>query len=168
MDKKEIMRKMRDSRKEARQDIKKEVAKTIDAPTQRERMVAANASSMVPTLKLNDNEKALYDAIATHLEKTGMLATVDTVPLTMLAQSMLLYGQAKSLINDVEDAMAPVGTNGAMTPSGAYLVMKTERKAVMDLFKDLGLDGKTRLKLWADMTRIADGNDNDEVDPLLQ
>lgn len=158
---------LRAGKRNGRDKVKEDVAKDMDLPTKRERLVAANASGLVPTLALSDDERQLYDTIALHLEKTGMLATVDTIPLTMLAQSMFLYGQAKQAIESLDDAITTVGTNGSPTVTGEYMVMKTERKAVMDLFKDLGLDGKTRLKMWSEIASLTADSGEDDRDPLF-
>lgn len=166
-DKKKALDALRQGKRSGREEVKKEVAKSMDAPTKRERLVAANQSDLVPTLALTDGERQLYDVIALHLEKTGMLATVDTIPLTMLAQSMFLYGQAKSAIDSVDAAITYIGTNGSPALTGEYMVMKTERKAVMDLFKDLGLDGKTRLKLFAEIANLTKGNEDDKTDSIF-
>lgn len=166
-DKKKALDALRKGKRQGREEVKKDVAKHIDAPTSRERLVAASKSDLVPTLGLTDQEKALYNTIALHMEKTGMLATVDTIPLTMLAQSMFLYGQAKSRIDGVDSAITYIGTNGSPALTGEYMVMKTERKATMDLLKDLGLDPKARLKLFAELAGLASKDDGKETDSLF-
>lgn len=164
MDNKDLIKSMKKQRSESRKEIKQDVADSMPQNTNRERMKAAMKTDLVPMVKLSDEERVLYDNIANYLCETGLVATVDTIPLTMLVHSMLLYTNAKMCINSVEDAMAPIGNNGAMTPSAAYLIMKTERKAVMDLFKDMGFDGKTRLKMFAVMAGLAE--DQEDEDPF--
>lgn len=166
-DKRRALDALKQGGRSAKKEIKETVAESIDLPTQRQRMAAASKSDLVPKLAMTDSEKQVYNIIVNHLEKTGLLAEVDMIPMTMLAQSLCLYNNAKMLIQDVEDAMAPVGSNGAMTPSAAYLVMKTERKAVTDLLKDLGLDPKSRIKLFSDMVNLLPDDDDSTEDAIF-
>ena len=166
-EKKKALDALRQGKRSGRDKVKNEVAKSMDGDTKRERLVAANSSDLVPTLALTESERSLYDTIALHMEKTGMLATVDTIPLTMLAQSMFLYGQAKSRIDSVDSAITYIGTNGSPALTGEYMVMKTERKATMDLLKDLGLDPKARIKLFAELAGLASKQEDDQRDDLF-
>lgn len=163
-EKKDILKQMKQQRSETRKQVKQDVADTMPQNTNRERMKAAMKTDLVPMVKMTDEERDLYDSIANYLCDTGLVASVDTIPLSMLVHAMLLYNTAYERVREAGFTHMPVGTNGAVAPTEDYLTMKTERKAVMDLFKDMGFDGKTRLKIFAVMAGLAE--DKDDQDPF--
>ena len=162
-DKKDIIDSLRKGKREARKEWKNEVAKQSKSTTEESKAVAAKLSDLRPALALSDYEKDIFNTIATHLEMNNMLATVDSIMLTMLARNMFIYSVANDNLKGFEDYIQ-VHTNGAISPSAAANLSKQAEDQILKISSKIGLSPADRAKI---LGSLPPPPEKDDKDPLL-
>lgn len=162
MDNKDIINSLRKGKREGRKEWSNEVQKNTKSTTTESRAVAAALADLRPALALSDYEKEIFDGIATHLENLRMLATVDSIMLTMLARNLFMYKMANQNLTTFEDYLQ-VHTNGAISPSAAANISKQAEDQILKISTKLGLSPADRAKILGALPKKEEKPDEDEL-----
>lgn len=163
MDKKDVIKSLRSGKRKGRNEWSEEVDKNTTSKSAESQALAARLSDIKPALALSDYEKDIFDTIAVHLENNNLLATVDTIVLTMLARNIFMWKQANDNLISFDDYIQ-VHTNGAMSPSAAANISKQAEDMILKLSNKLGLSPADRIKMLGGLPPMPD---KDAEDPLL-
>jgi phage terminase small subunit len=139
-------------------DDENEVAKTT------------STGSVAPVCKLSHRERGYFNALVEFLDSRGLLETVDTLLLTMLAKNVSLWREISERIKGVDD-LVQVFENGTSNVSGLQTAKDKSEAAILRLSAKLGLSPLDRAKLFgaASSTELAKtkSNDGDDLDNFL-
>ncbi len=163
MEKKDVIKSLRQGKRDGRNEWSSEVQKKTKAKTTPEtQAVAAALADLRPALALSDYEKEIFDGVATHLENLRMLATVDSVMLTMLARNLFMYKMANENLRSFEDYVQ-VHSNGAIAPSAAANISKQAEDQILKLSGKIGLSPADRAKILGSLPKVEDKPEEDEL-----
>jgi phage terminase small subunit len=129
-----------------------------------------STGSVNPVCKLSHRERGYFNALVEFLDSRGLLETVDTLLLTMLAKNVSLWREISERIKGVDD-LVQVYENGTSNVSGLQTAKDKSEAAILRLSAKLGLSPLDRAKLFgaASSTELAKtkSNDGDELDNFL-
>ena len=91
-----------------------------------------------------------------------MLATVDSVMLTMLARNLFMYKMANENLRSFEDYVQ-VHSNGAIAPSAAANISKQAEDQILKLSGKIGLSPADRAKILGSLPKVEDKPEEDEL-----
>ena len=146
MERKDIINSLRKGKREGRKEWSTDVEKASKSQKTNEIALSAQVADLRPALALSDYEKDIFNTIATHLEANHMLATVDSITLTMLARNLFMYQQANNQLTCYDDYIQE-HTNGAVSPSAAANLSKQAEDQILKLSSKLGLSPADRAKI---------------------
>lgn len=123
----------------------KEQAETTVVEDKRIRK-ARTVTGIRPTTRLNKAEKAYFKAVAEYLNEAGLLETVDSLLLTMLAKNFSVWAMMQEQMETVSDYFV-THTNGTTSPSHFYNVSMAAENQILKLSTKLGLSPQDRSKM---------------------
>lgn len=129
-----------------------------------------STGSVAPVCKLSHRERGYFNALVEFLDSRGLLETVDTLLLTMLAKNVSIWREISERIKGVDD-LVQVFENGTSNVSGLQTAKDKSEAAILRLSAKLGLSPLDRAKLFgaASSTELAKtkSNDGDDLDKFL-
>lgn len=105
-----------------------------------------SVTNIRPTTKLDKAERAYFKAVAEFLNEAGLLETVDSLLLTMLAKNYSVWSMMQAQLESVSDYFV-THSNGTTSPSHFYNVAQNAENQIMKLSTKLGLSPQDRSKM---------------------
>lgn len=131
---------------------------------------AHRAGHVRPVVKLDAKGRAYFDAVVDYLDEKGLLETVDTLLLTMLAKTLSLWRQIVLQINTVDD-LVQTFENGTSNVTGLQTAKDKAEATILKLSSKLGLSPQDRAKLFGAVNAANDARnksaEGDELDRFL-
>ena len=129
-----------------------------------------STGSVAPVCKLSHRERGYFNALVEFLDSRGLLETVDTLLLTMLAKNVSLWREIAERITGVDD-LVQTFENGTSNVSGLQTAKDKSEASILRLSAKLGLSPLDRAKLFgaASSTELSKtkSNDGDDLDKFL-
>lgn len=123
-----------------------------------------------PVIKLDAKGRAYFDAVVDFLDSKGLLETVDTLLLTMLAKTLSIWRQVVSQINTLDD-LVQTFENGTSNVTGLQTAKDKAEGTIIKLSAKLGLSPQDRAKLFGAVNAANDArnksSEDDELDRFL-
>ena len=150
------------------------LAKTEEKPkksSQENEAPAAHARGDIrPVVKLDAKGRAYFDAVVAFLDSKGLLETVDTLLLTMLAKTLSIWRQVVSEINTLDD-LVQTFENGTSNVTGLQTAKDKAESTILKLSSKLGLSPQDRAKLFGAVNAVNEARnksaEDDELDRFL-
>ncbi len=123
-----------------------------------------------PVVKLDAKGRAYFDAVVDYLDEKGLLETVDTLLLTMLAKTLSIWRQVVTQINGLDD-LVQTFENGTSNVTGLQTAKDKSEATILKLSAKLGLSPQDRAKLFGAVNAANDARnksaEDDELDRFL-
>jgi len=131
---------------------------------------AHRSGDIRPVVKLDAKGRAYFDAVVDFLDSKGLLETVDTLLLTMLAKTLSLWRQIVNEINGLDD-LVQTFENGTSNVTGLQTAKDKAESTILKLSSKLGLSPQDRAKLFGAVNAANDARnksaEDDELDRFL-
>lgn len=127
-----------------------------------------------PVDYLTKRGRRIFQLIVAHCKVNDLDADIDTLELTMLANSMDLYESAAKRVNDLRGSDDEKIRNGAFgsggKPSNDYMVMLKEYEKVLKHSPKYGLNPGDRAKIFGGLKKKkkADPNAGLDDEPVMR
>ena len=139
----------------------------------RKKAVKAAAESDItlsPIFELDEKAMAMFELVARHLEEKGLVESVDSITITMLAKNLSIYFNVAQTVNGLDDVIQEFA-NGGSNVSGAFTAMNKAQDQVMKLSAKLGLSPMDRTRILGAasnaMAAQQKAQDGDEIDGIM-
>lgn len=130
----------------------------------------ADKPKVVPACKVSRRERAYFNAVVSFLDERGLLETVDSVLLSMLAKNVSLWRDIAERVTSADDLIQEF-ENGTSNVSALQSAKDKCESQILKIAARLGLSPIDRAKLFgaaAQMENTKDKqNDGDDLDTFL-
>jgi P27 family predicted phage terminase small subunit len=125
---------------------------------------------VVPACKLSRRERAYFNAVVSFLDERGLLETVDSLLLSMLAKNVALWRDIAERVTSADDLVQHF-ENGATNVSAMQTAKDKAENAILKISSRLGLSPLDRAKLFGAAAQMENTknnkNDGDALDEFL-
>ena len=125
---------------------------------------------VVPACKLSRRERAYFNAVVSFLDERGLLETVDSLLLSMLAKNVALWRDIAERITSADDLIQTF-ENGTTNVSAMQSAKDKAETAILKIAARLGLSPMDRAKLFGAAAQMANTkdkqNDGDDLDRFM-
>jgi len=125
---------------------------------------------VVPACKLTRKERAYFNAVCSFLEERGLLETVDSLLLSMLAKNVALWRDIAERVTSADDLIQEF-ENGTTNVSAMQSAKDKAENAILKIASRLGLSPMDRAKLFGASAQVENTknkqNEGDELDSFL-
>lgn len=141
-------------------------------PTEQERSEPQPEAKpkVVPACKLSRRERAYFNAVVAFLDERGLLETVDSLLLSMLAKNVALWRDIAERVSTADDLIQHF-ENGATNVSALQTAKDKAENAILKISARLGLSPLDRAKLFGAAAQIENTknkqNEGDDLDKFL-
>ena len=126
---------------------------------------------VVPACKLSRRERAYFNAVVAFLDERGLLETVDSLLLSMLAKNVALWRDIAERVTTADDLIQHF-ENGATNVSAMQSAKDKAENAILKISARLGLSPLDRAKLFGAAAQMENTknkkNDGDELDEFME
>ena len=130
----------------------------------------AEKPKIVPACKLSRRERAYFNAVSRFLEDRGLLETVDSLLLSMLAKNVALWRDIAERVTSADDLIQTFD-NGSTNVSAMQSAKDKAEAGILKIAARLGLSPMDRAKLFGAAAQIENTknkqNTGDELDSFL-
>lgn len=131
----------------------------------------AEKPKVVPACKLSRRERAYFNAVVSFLDERGLLETVDSLLLSMLAKNVALWRDIAERVTTADDLIQHF-ENGATNVSALQSAKDKAENAILKISARLGLSPMDRAKLFGAAAQIENTknkqNEGDELDQFME
>tara|TARA_R100000426_G_scaffold14688_1_gene14006 strand:+ start:48 stop:539 length:492 start_codon:yes stop_codon:yes gene_type:complete len=132
--------------------------------------IKADKPKVVPACKLSRRERAYFNAVVSFLDDRGLLETVDSLLLSMLAKNVALWRDIAERITSADDLIQTFD-NGSTNVSAMQSAKDKAESAILKIAARLGLSPMDRAKLFGAAAQIENTknkqNDGDDLDAFM-
>ena len=125
---------------------------------------------VVPACKLSRRERAYFNAVVSFLDERGLLETVDSLLLSMLAKNVALWRDIAERITTADDLIQTF-ENGTTNVSAMQSAKDKAESAILKIAARLGLSPMDRAKLFGAAAQMENTknkqNDGDDLDAFM-
>jgi len=141
-----------------------------EARTRVSKRKKADKPKVVPACKLSRRERAYFNAVVAFLDDRGLLETVDSLLLSMLAKNVALWRDIAERITSADD-LVQTFENGTTNVSAMQSAKDKAETAILKIAARLGLSPLDRAKLFGAASQMENTKDNqndgDDLDKFM-